>query len=146
MHWLSEQVRNIHKLSKEYEEYRTMPSEDHHGIDQVKRKARQDFFDALESLVADISMREGVDGCFASYKGLLVDSGGESDFEALAAMTEKLIDAGVTTCARRNMGGLKQMGVVGDGRKVALFWFSEIAVGIIGDAAVSLGSLLSRRQ
>ena len=144
MHWLAEQVKNLHDLINRHRQYKELAAAKVAGSEQAEKQAREAFLAAVREFVEGIAGRDGVAACFASHEGLLVESAGDlDDFEALAAMAQGVIEAGVNASINLDLGDLRQMVIVGSKQKVALFWVGQIAVGILGAHDVQLAQLLS---
>jgi predicted regulator of Ras-like GTPase activity (Roadblock/LC7/MglB family) len=126
MHWLEQQVHRLDRLLEE------LPRE------TVACRA------ALRDLVAEVAARAGVAACFACYDGLLVArAGGEADYEALAAIAQSCVAAGRQAADALALGGVQQLLVVGDARKLALMVMGPFAVGVLAPIEVQLSRSLA---
>ena len=144
MHWLAEQIESLHELRNRHRQYRELSAKNVAGADAAEKQSREAFRDQLRELVESISGREGVDACFASHEGLLVESSeADEEFEALAAMAQGSIEAGMDASDSLDLGELRQMVIVGKKKKLALFWIGQITLGILSPVETHLGQVLS---
>lgn len=106
---------------------------------------RAALLEALGTLVAEVGAREGVDGCFAAHEGLLVAvEGRKVSFEAVAAMAQHGLEPAREAAEGAGLGPLRQLLLVGDTGKLALFLLGPLTFGIVAPAAVDLGGALAR--
>jgi predicted regulator of Ras-like GTPase activity (Roadblock/LC7/MglB family) len=132
MHWLESQVERLHGLSETLA--RAAASKD----------ARRSFREAVEELAAAVARRAGVTACFVCHDGLLIETAGRApDFEALSAMTQHWMVAGKEAALTLSLGKVRQMVIVGQEHKLALFVIGQVAVGILSPSAVVLGQALA---
>ena len=132
MHWLESQVERLHGLAET--SARATDS----------KEARQRFREAVEELAAAVARRAGVTACFVCHDGLLLETAGRApDFEALSAMTQHWMVAGKEAALTLSLGKVRQMVIVGQEHKLALFVIGQLAVGILSPSAVVLGQALA---
>jgi predicted regulator of Ras-like GTPase activity (Roadblock/LC7/MglB family) len=132
MHWLESQVERLHGLS----ETLTRATD--------SKEARQSFREAVEDVASAVVRRAGVTACFVCHDGLLIETAGRApDFEALSAMTQHWMVAGKEAALTLSLGKVRQMVIVGQEHKLALFVIGQLAVGILSPSAVVLGSALA---
>lgn len=98
----------------------------------------------LADLVREVATRQGVQACFACHDGLLVETSGSADFEALAAMTQRVLEAGSQPALRRLLGSPRQALVSGSSQKLALLIIEPFAVGVVAAANERLAQALAR--
>src|SRR5438045_672545 len=127
MHWLEEQVTMLVGLAE-----------------RVRRgEAKQPFLDAIREVVEGVARRDGVTACFACHDGLAFETAGRApDFEALSAMAQWCLASAKETALTLSLGRMRQMVIVGDEHKLALFIVGQLAVGILSPAPVNLGRIL----
>jgi len=132
MHWLESQVEHLHGLSETLT--RTSDS----------WEARQSFREAVEEMAAAVARRAGVTACFVFHDGLLIETAGRApDFDALSAMAQQWMVAGKEAALTLSLGKVRQMVIVGQEHKLALFVIGQLAVGILSPAAVVLSQALA---
>lgn len=132
MHWLESQVERLNGLSE------TMARA------AASKEARQGFRQAVEDLATAVARRAGVTACFVCHDGLLIETAGRApDFEALSAMAQHWMVAGKEAALTLSLGKVRQMVIVGQEHKLALFVIGQLAVGILSPAAVVLGQALA---
>jgi predicted regulator of Ras-like GTPase activity (Roadblock/LC7/MglB family) len=138
MHWLAEQIEELHQLESVHDTSRER------GDSKIQSQARVILIGAVRQLVQDVATRDGVTASFAAYEGLLVDSaGGSANFDALAAMGQRLISTANEASDPLLLSHVHQMVVIGDEQKVVLFQIGDLTVGILGPAAVTLAERLA---
>ena len=143
MHWLAEQLKQLGELGARHQQYRDLASVEVAGSATAEKRAREAFLAAVGELVQEISNRAGVLACFAAHEGLLVEMAGEyQDFEALAAMAQSCLEAGQEAGENLQLGALRQMVIIGQQRKLALFALGQIAVGILARGEAHLAQTL----
>lgn len=143
MHWLTSQLDRLQRLSGEYKEMRGMAL--NRQVDVATADAsRRMFFEAVAETASQIGQRPGVSACFVSHEGLVCEEAGEArSFEALAALSQAVLEAAKASLAKPVVGGLKQMVIVGEDGKLALFTLGSLAVGIQCGNNVNLARVLS---
>lgn len=145
MHWLASQIEFLHELVTRQQQYKDLSAVQVAGSKVAEKEIRESFFTAVKKLLKEITSRSDKISCFASHEGLLVDSiGGSEDFEAFAAMAQNSIEAGLISSDILSLGKLKQMAIIGDTRKLVLFWIGEIAIGIISEVDTVLSECLAK--
>ena len=114
----------------------------------VARGRREALTNAVASLVLDVVAREGIDACFVSLDGLILDRGGDmgADIEGLAALTQHLATPIDSDAVVRTLGAVQQLVLVGERSKLALFRVHGFAIGIISRTEVRLSATLSGGQ
>ena len=144
MHWLAEHIESLHELANRHSQYRELSAKKVAGSEAAEKQARSAFRTELRELIKSIAEKKGIDACFASHEGLLVDSSGDAgEFEALAAIAQGSIEAGAAASSSLQLGKLRQMVIVGDEKKLALFWIGQIALGILCPVETHLAQQLS---
>lgn len=98
----------------------------------------------LGDLVREIGAREGVQACFACHDGLLVETAGAADFEALAAMSQRLVEAGSQPALHHMLGPARQALLSGTTQKLALLIIEPFVVGVVAGAQLRLAQALAR--
>ena len=132
MHWLESQVERLHGLSEKL------------ARATGSKETRQGFRQAVEELATAVARRAGVTACFVCHDGLLIETAGRApDFEALSAMAQHWMVAGKEAALTLSLGKVRQMVIVGQEHKLALFIIGQLAVGILSPSAVVLGSALA---
>jgi hypothetical protein len=126
MAWLEEHVERLRQLAAE------LPA----GAPHCR--------DVLGELVREIGARHGVQACFACHDGLLVETAGVADFEALAAMSQRLIEAGQQPALHQMLGPARQALVSGTASKLALLIIEPFTVGVVASARERLAKSLAR--
>jgi predicted regulator of Ras-like GTPase activity (Roadblock/LC7/MglB family) len=143
MHWLSEQLGNLHDILERQYEYEQLIEKKVTGAEEGRKKARDDFFHALKDLVLAIAKREGVMAAFSCHEGLLIERAGESDnFEALAAVGQNLVFNGTTAMKSLKFGALSQFVLVGGSEKLAFFVMGQVEIGIVAKRDINLSVTL----
>jgi predicted regulator of Ras-like GTPase activity (Roadblock/LC7/MglB family) len=133
-HWLETQLERLHRLAERHER---APHSD-------GKQARRDFREAVGEVTAEVARREGVTACFVCHDGLLVETAGRApDFDALSAMAQQWMVAGKEAALTLSLGKVRQMVIVGEEHKLALFVIGQVAVGILSPSSVSLGRALA---
>ena len=131
-HWLETQVERLHRLAERQQR----------GADS--KGTRRDFREAVSELTAEVARREGVTACFVCHDGLLIETAGRApDFDALSAMAQAWMVAGKDAALTLSLGKVRQMVIVGEEHKLALFVIGQVAVGILSPSSVSLGRALA---
>ncbi len=143
MHWLTQQLDRLERLAGEYRELRGLALA--REVDVTTADAgRRLFFDAVSETAAEIQRRPGVDACFVSHEGLVCKEAGQAkSFEALAAFAQSCLETASSSVAQPVLGGVRQMVLVGDDGKLALFRLGSLAVGIRCGTDVNLARILS---
>ncbi len=132
MHWLESQVERLHGLGEAL------------ARATGSKEARQTFRESVEELAAAVARRTGVTACFVCHDGLLIETAGRApDFEALSAMAQQWMVAGKEAALTLSLGKVRQMVIVGQEHKLALFVIGQLAVGILSPSAVVLGAALA---
>jgi predicted regulator of Ras-like GTPase activity (Roadblock/LC7/MglB family) len=143
MHWLSQQLDRLDRLAAEYRELRGLALAREVDVSAADA-ARRMFFEALGEATTEIHRRPGIDACFVSHEGLLCEKAGESpSFEALAAFAQSCVETARHPVAQPLVGGVRQMVILGDSGKLALFCLGSMAVGIRCGLDVNLARILS---
>jgi predicted regulator of Ras-like GTPase activity (Roadblock/LC7/MglB family) len=132
VHWLESQVERLHAL---VESQTRAPG---------NKEARHAFLSAVEDVTSAVVRRAGVTACFVCHDGLLIETAGRApDFEALSAMAQAWLVAGKDAALTLSLGKVRQMVIVGEEHKLALFVIGQVAVGILSPSSVSLGKTLA---
>lgn len=144
MHWLAEQLKNLHELESRSLQYRDLSALNVAGSAAAEKQAREAFVTAVCRLVEEVAGRAGVEACFAAHEGLVVHTAGRTDdAEAMAAMAQNCLDTGRVAATSLKLGAVQQMVVVGEQQKLALFAIGQMALGILGMSDANLASALS---
>ena len=134
-HWLAEQAERLMRLGEAC--HRTNAGR--------MKEARLAFLAAVREVVGEVARRRGVTACFTCHDGLVVESAGQApDFEALSAMTQPWVTAAREAAATLALGAVKQMVLIGEDHKLALFIVGPLAIGILSPATIDLAYALSR--
>lgn len=132
MHWLESQVERLNALA---DKQQRAPD---------TKQARREFLAAVEEVASAVARRNGVTACFVCHDGLLIETAGRApDFEALSAMTQHWMVAGKEAALTLSLGKVRQMVIVGNEHKLALFVIGQLAVGILSPSTVVLGRALA---
>jgi predicted regulator of Ras-like GTPase activity (Roadblock/LC7/MglB family) len=100
---------------------------------------------SLGALVGELGARQGVRAAFAEHEGVIVRTVGEhAELDAAGDAVGRLVGAGRAAASDLELGEVEQVLVIGTHRKVALFALGGSAIGLVADANVRLGKLLSR--
>lgn len=144
MQWLAERLGNLHELAGRHLQYRDLAAAEVAGSANAQKQASDAFSSAVQSLVEDIGNRPGVEGCFASHEGLVVEHVGSlDDIDGLAAMAHSLVDGGSRAAETLRMGALRQMVIIAEQHKLALFAVGPMALGVLALSSTSLGEALT---
>lgn len=145
VHWLAGQLARLDSLASRLKQYRDLSSLEIPGTPEAQEAARSTFRKQLGVLLEDVARRAGVRACFACHEGLVLDCRGEGqDFDALGAMAQSCLETAKRASNSLELGAMRQMVLVGEHQKLALFAVGEVAMGIVAPSAVGLGQLLSR--
>jgi predicted regulator of Ras-like GTPase activity (Roadblock/LC7/MglB family) len=139
-HWLETQVERLRRLAEAA------------GGVVVTRGTRSDdprhiLLRAVRDLVEAVVVRSGVTACVACYEGLPAAAAGaisRESVEAVAAMSQRLVDVAGVASRSLALGGVRQLVVVGAEHKVALLCFGPLAVAILSSVETDLAGALSR--
>ncbi len=143
MHWFDGRLRELGGLANRFLQYRQLAASNVAGSAEAARQARETFVSDLCNLVSDVAERPGVEACFATHEGLLVASAGDSeDFDALAAMSQTCLATATKSPKSLSIGPMKQMVIVGEHRKLALFTIGDMALGVLGLSTTVLSEAL----
>ncbi|MFO0591607.1 MAG: roadblock/LC7 domain-containing protein [Polyangiaceae bacterium] len=140
MHWLSDRIVEINALAEEHGSYvgaaRNSPA---------ALRGRESLLRSLGRLVEEVASRPGVRASFVSHDGLLLaQAGGAADFEALAALGGQCVRTCSDTARHLDLGGARQVLIVGSERKLALLPMGQMILGILSDEATRLAEVLER--
>jgi len=139
MHWLAQQLTSLDQVAERFARAKT-------GGDRFVPEtgdAREAFRRALADLASGVSKRPGVAASFVAHEGLVLATGGNvPDFDALAATAQVCLSAGKAAATGLSLGGLKQMVLVGEDHKLALFLVGQMALGILAPCDVNLAAVL----
>lgn len=145
MHWLAEQLGQLHALASRHRQYKELSEKNVAGSADAEKQARTAFLSSVHELVQEISRRQGVEACFAAHEGLLVEIGGQlAEFEALGAMAASCIQAAEKAADSLALGEMNQMVIIGERQKLALFAVGGMALGILAKSSTGLAQVLSR--
>jgi predicted regulator of Ras-like GTPase activity (Roadblock/LC7/MglB family) len=143
-HWLESKLRELGALAARHTEAQAL-AEAGAGAPGDAAAARAHFLGALRALVAEVKDRPGVLACFVSHEGLVFEAEGDREaVEALAATSQTYLASAASPAVTANLGQFQQMVVIGDLKKLALFRFGEMSVGILSGAETNLASALQR--
>lgn len=143
-HWLQSRLEELGALANQHAEAQALV-EAGADSDAVAPEVRGRFLAALRQLVAEVKARPGVLACFVSHEGLVFEAEGDREaVEALAANSQTYLTTAAAPAVSANLGQFQQMVVIGDLKKLALFRFGEMSVGILSAAETSLGSALRK--
>jgi predicted regulator of Ras-like GTPase activity (Roadblock/LC7/MglB family) len=139
MHWLSEQLTSLDAAADRFARSKhDRPGLEAHG-------AREAFRRALDELASGIGKRAGVTAAFVAHEGLvLATAGNVPSFEALAATAQVTLSAGKSAATGLSLGGLRQMVLIGEDHKLALFIVGQMALGILAPCDVNLAAVLGQ--
>lgn len=143
MHWLALQLDKLRSLAERHLELKGLAAA--RAVDPVAaNEARHVFFEALSKTAAEIRDRPGVDACFVCHDGLVCETVGEApSFEALAALAQACVEVARSGAASSALGDIRQMVLVGEDSKLALFCLGTIAVGIRCGPSINLARSLA---
>lgn len=171
MHWLRDQLNAIHTLLERYEKERARDTEarlagpqdrmlavasgdgaaTRRAVDAVDASssrtssARRAFHEALTEAAEGICARRGITACVVAHEGLVVtQSGAGAMDDALAATTQVCLSTANGASSTVELGHPRQMVIVGDDQKIALFFVGQMVVGILSPADTVLAETLSR--
>ena len=143
-HWLESKLHELSELAARHTEAQAL-AEAGAVAPGAANAARGDFLGALRTLVAEVKSRPGVLACFVSHEGLVFEAEGDRDaVEALAATSQTYLASAASPAVTANLGQFQQMVVIGDLKKLAMFRFGEMSVGILSSADTNLGAALQR--
>jgi len=143
-HWLDSKLRELNELAARHTEAQALAEAGAASLADASA-ARSHFLTALRTLVAEVKSRPGVLACFVSHEGLVFEAEGDRDaVEALAATSQTYLASAASPAVAANLGQFQQMVVIGDLKKLAMFRFGEMSVGILSGAETNLGAALQR--
>lgn len=138
MHWLAQQLSNLDRVAAKLAATKT---EGHRPADEAR--ARESFLATLGDLAAGVAKRRGVTAAFVAHDGLVVAvAGNVPSFDALAATAQVCMSAGKTAATSLSLGGLRQMVLIGEDHKLALFLLGQMALGILAPSETNLAATL----
>lgn len=105
--------------------------------------ARRDFLQKVDSIVHAAADRAGVRGVFASFDGMLVATAGEGEFDALAALAQRMLVPAADAWDARALGKIHQLLAVGERDKLALVCVGPIVFGVVSPVDVRLGEVMA---
>ena len=139
MHWLEARVRWLHGLAQAHQSALAA------GRFGEQENTRTTLVTGLREVVKEVATRDGVTACFAAHEGLAVETAGRApDFEALSAMTQCSMVSSHDVATTLSLGRVRQMVIVGEEHKLALFFIGPLALGVLAEAGVQLGDVLAR--
>lgn len=104
---------------------------------------RRAFLIQVESIVRAAADRVGVGGVFASFDGMLVATAGDGDFDALAALAQRMLVPAADAWDARALGRIHQLLAVGERDKLALVCVGPIVLGVVSPADVRLSEAMA---
>ncbi len=142
MHWLAKRLGVVKELSDRFVAAKQKTLEAPSGKAQ-EQEARQAFVAALRKLVSEVAERSGVTAAFVAHDGLIFASAGDvPDFEALSGLAQVALAAGKRTATGLALGSLRQMVLIGDDHKLALFLVGQMAIGVLAPSTTDLSEVL----
>lgn len=124
-HWLAKRLHLLEKMS-------------------ASGSQAHEFLAVVSTLINDLVRRPGVTAAFACHDGLLLDGAGNGvDLEALGAIGQSSSLTAKSAAAVLSMGAVRQLLIIGDAQKVALFVVGAISVGVLAPEEVELSAALS---
>ena len=139
--WLRNKLHQLQELSNGFEGSRART-----GTDDASdgHYTRREFHGALQSITEEVQARPGVQVCFVANEGLIFAQSGEhADSEALAAMSQLCMEYGASAASKLKLGDPRQLVLVGDDSKFALFPIGRMVLGIVAERTTSLAGALS---
>lgn len=141
--WLRSQLEQLTELSNGFEGSRGQTGADGASLRDC-HSPRHQFHEALQRITAEITQRPGVLSCFVANEGLVfAQAGHHTDTEALAAMSQLCMEYGTTAAGKLGLGNPRQMVIVGDQSKFALFPIGRMVLGLVANRRSSLARALS---
>lgn len=104
---------------------------------------RRTFLHQVESIVRAAAERIEVGGVFASFDGMLVATSGAGEFDALAALAQRMLVPAADAWDARALGRIHQLVAVGDNHKLALVCVGPIVLGVVSPADVRLSEAMA---
>ena len=137
MHWLNDRIGEVDELA-----HRMLLTKatDSMGSAAVARRA---FLQEVTKLAAQIAAREGVTACVVAHDGLvLARSGRRIDEEAVAATGGLALLQAQRAGRDLSLGAVRQIVLIGDENKLALFSVGTLTVAVLAPGEVNLASAL----
>lgn len=160
MHWLENQIQSLDSLRDSLHAAQSKadpailprtPEAEAVGLRGVatapeeRLQARRAFHAGIEALAERICERNGITACVVATDGLLVSrSGVPGNDDALAAAAQWCHDCALNVHESLSLGPTRQMVLVGDDCKLALFFIGEMVVAILAPAETNMSESLSR--
>jgi predicted regulator of Ras-like GTPase activity (Roadblock/LC7/MglB family) len=142
-HWLTDQVAVLKALSQRCHLINERWTKREGGSETQESEARAAFMAALRKVVGQIKQHEGILACFVAHEGLVVEAiGEETEFEALAAMTQWCVTPAHHAVETLSLGTLQQILLIGSERKLALIQLGQMTLGILAPNSVQLSDTL----
>jgi predicted regulator of Ras-like GTPase activity (Roadblock/LC7/MglB family) len=105
--------------------------------------ARRAFMECVRALATDVVARAGVRACVVSHDGLvLARAGSTGDDEAIAATGQVCLASTGPAGAALLLGAVRQVVIIGDDHKLALFVVGPVAVGVLAPSSMNLAEAL----
>lgn len=140
MHWLAERIAEINALAERHQSLQSAE-----GNSTSALRARESLLHSLGRLADEVAARPGVHASFVSHDGLLLARGGKAaDFDALAALGEQCVRSCADTAHTLDLGGARQVLIVGAKKKLALLPVGQMILGIVSAEATRLAEVLER--
>ena len=147
MHWLNDRLEILHRLLERQHEYEQLAKKKVTGADEGRKQTRDDFLAEIKDVVKAIAKKDGVIAAFSCHEGLLIEQAGHArNFEALAAVGQRLVYNGRSASKNLRYGPLMQMVVVGESTKLAIFVMGEVEIGVEAGRDVNLTKSLGQAE
>ncbi len=139
--WLQLELAAIEALAATYENTRGIPEKTEAA--EPHRMARASLLSAFERTTKQIADREGITAALVSHDGLVLAQAGRlPDFDAFAAVAQGLMRAATTGAQTMALGRARQLVLVGDEHKFALFRIGPMVLSIICPLGTQLSHVL----
>lgn len=140
-HWLAQQLSSLDETATRF----ALTKSPGPRTTQETGDAREAFMRALADLTNKVGQHHGITAAFVAHDGLvLATAGNVPSFEALAATAQVCLASGKSAAIGLSLGGLRQMVLIGDDHKLALFLVGQMALGILAPSETNLSVVLGK--
>ncbi len=146
MHWFESQIGELISLADQYAEHCLARQDGPTRYDDKLETRRSEFVAALNNIVENVAMHEGVSACLISCDGLVMAMAGEApDFDALAAVTQESVQTATKGSKMLKLGDVQQMVIVGTVHKIAIVTIDALALCVLCPKSTTLSASLRER-